>query len=75
MQNKRSGKPCDWKTQKDPKVTLGILGCMAQNRGSNLSNEIKGVNLIVGTQKFHRVSEYLDKVSSGVDNVRVFDRC
>ena len=58
------------KRKKAQKVTLGILGCMAQNRGSNLSNEIKGVNLIVGTQKFHRVSEYLDKVSSGVDNVQ-----
>ena len=58
------------KRKKTQKVTLGILGCMAQNRGSNLSNEIKGVNLIVGTQKFHRVSEYLDKVSSGVDNVQ-----
>ena len=58
------------KRKKAQKVTLGILGCMAQNRGSNLSSEIKGVNLIVGTQKFHRVSEYLDRVSSDADKVQ-----
>ena len=45
-------------------ITLGILGCMAQNRGSELTNSVKGVDLIVGTQKFHRVSEYLDRISS-----------
>ena len=35
---------------------------MAQNRGSDLLKEVKGVNLIVGTQKFHRISEYLDEI-------------
>ena len=50
------------KRKKNHQVTLGILGCMAQNRGSDLLKEVKGVNLIVGTQKFHRVSEYLDEI-------------
>jgi tRNA-2-methylthio-N6-dimethylallyladenosine synthase len=35
---------------------------MAQNRGSDLLNEVQGVNLIAGTQKFHRISEYLDEI-------------
>jgi tRNA-2-methylthio-N6-dimethylallyladenosine synthase len=48
----------------DKKITLGIMGCMAQNRGSELSKNIKGIDLIVGTQKFHRVSEYLDQIIS-----------
>jgi len=50
------------KRKKNQQVTLGILGCMAQNRGSDLLKEVKGVNLIVGTQKFHRISEYLDEI-------------
>ena len=51
------------KSRKTKEVKLGILGCMAQNRGSNLNNDLNGVDLIVGTQKFHRVSEYLDEIS------------
>jgi len=51
------------KNRKTKEVKLGILGCMAQNRGSNLHKDLNGVDLIVGTQKFHRVSEYLDEIS------------
>ena len=51
--------------KKNKQVTLGILGCMAQNRGTDLLHEVKGVNLIVGTQKFHRISQYLEKISAG----------
>ena len=51
-------------SKSEKKPTLGIMGCMAQNRGSELSGKIPGVDLIVGTQKFHRVSEFLDKISS-----------
>ncbi|MBD36477.1 MAG: tRNA (N6-isopentenyl adenosine(37)-C2)-methylthiotransferase MiaB [Opitutae bacterium] len=50
------------KRKKNHQITLGILGCMAQNRGSDLLHEVQGVNLIVGTQKFHRISEYLDEI-------------
>ncbi len=50
------------KNGKTKNVKLGILGCMAQNRGNDLIEDIRGVNLIVGTQKFHRVSEYLDQI-------------
>ena len=53
------------KSKKKKQITLGILGCMAQNLGTNLVDEVKGVNLIVGTQKFHRISQYLKKISTG----------
>jgi tRNA-2-methylthio-N6-dimethylallyladenosine synthase len=48
------------KTQ--PGFVLGILGCMAQNRGASLLDRLPDVDLIVGTQKFHRVPEYLDNL-------------
>ena len=37
---------------------------MAQNRGNQLEKEIPGLDLIVGTQEFHRIAEYLKKIDS-----------
>jgi tRNA-2-methylthio-N6-dimethylallyladenosine synthase len=48
--------------RKDPGFVLGILGCMAQNRGADLLDSLPDVDLIVGTQKFHRVPDYLDNL-------------
>src|SRR5271170_5104401 len=46
----------------NPEFVLGILGCMAQNRGAGLLDRLPDVDLIVGTQKFHRVPDYLDNL-------------
>ncbi len=46
----------------NPDFVLGILGCMAQNRGASLLDRLPDVDLIVGTQKFHRVPDYLDNI-------------
>lgn len=43
-----------------PLVT-GFMGCMAQSRGSELVDKSK-VDLVVGTQKYHRVVEYVDEI-------------
>jgi tRNA-2-methylthio-N6-dimethylallyladenosine synthase len=48
-----------------PDVVLGFMGCMAQSRGQKLIDSLPDVDLVVGTQKFHRVPEYLDDVLSG----------
>ena len=48
--------------RKDPNFILGIMGCMAQNRGDSLVDRLPDLDLIVGTQKFHRVPEHLDKM-------------
>lgn len=47
---------------KNPKLVLGIMGCMAQNRGSELLDRLPELDLVVGTQKFHRVPEHLDAI-------------
>jgi len=41
---------------------VGIMGCMAQNRGRTLLDSLPDLDLLVGTQKFHRVPEHLDKI-------------
>src|SRR5471032_3209353 len=38
----------------------GLLGCMAQSRGASLLEELPGVDLILGTQKFHETGRHLD---------------
>jgi tRNA-2-methylthio-N6-dimethylallyladenosine synthase len=48
--------------KKNPDFVLGILGCMAQNRGAELLDRLPDVDLIVGTQKFHQVPDYLDNL-------------
>ena len=43
-----------------PETVFGFLGCMAQARGAELLREIPHLDLVIGTQKFHRVADYLD---------------
>ncbi len=43
-----------------PDQIFGFLGCMAQSRGQELIDRLPDVDLVVGTQKFHRVADYLD---------------
>jgi tRNA-2-methylthio-N6-dimethylallyladenosine synthase len=43
-----------------PHVVFGFLGCMAQARGASLLKNLPHLDLVVGTQKFHRVADYVD---------------
>lgn len=46
----------------NPDFVIGIMGCMAQNRGEALIDALPDLDLLVGTQKFHRVPEMLDQI-------------
>jgi tRNA-2-methylthio-N6-dimethylallyladenosine synthase len=48
-----------------PEVVLGFMGCMAQSRGQTLIDKLPDVDLVLGTQKFHRAAEYLDEILGG----------
>ena len=48
-----------------PNVVLGFMGCMAQSRGQELIDKLPDVDLVIGTQKFHRASDYLEEIISG----------
>jgi tRNA-2-methylthio-N6-dimethylallyladenosine synthase len=43
-----------------PKLVLGYMGCMAQRLGGDLGNRSPHVDLVVGTQKFHRVADHVE---------------
>ncbi len=45
-----------------PEMVFGFLGCMAQSRGAELVRDLGHVDLVVGTQKFHKVAEYVDEI-------------
>src|SRR6202453_5108096 len=47
------------------KPVLGFMGCMAQSRGQKLIDELTDVDLVLGTQKFHRAADYIDELLSG----------
>src|SRR6266850_261095 len=48
-----------------PGVVLGFMGCMAQSRGRELIDRLPDLDLVLGTQKFHRAADYLDDLLAG----------
>ncbi|MBP7950770.1 MAG: tRNA (N6-isopentenyl adenosine(37)-C2)-methylthiotransferase MiaB [Verrucomicrobiales bacterium] len=45
-----------------PHVVFGFLGCMAQSRGADLLQDIPHLDLVAGTQKYHRVVDHVDAI-------------
>ncbi|HTS19444.1 MAG TPA: tRNA (N6-isopentenyl adenosine(37)-C2)-methylthiotransferase MiaB [Verrucomicrobiae bacterium] len=54
--------------KRKPELVLGYMGCMAQSRGETLTKKQKAVDLVVGTQRFHHVPEYLDQIFAARDD-------
>ena len=47
--------------ERKPHLVTGFMGCMAQSRGNELIGT-SGVDLVVGTQKYHRVVDHVDEI-------------
>lgn len=43
-------------------VVYGFMGCMAQSRGQELFEQIPHLDVVVGTQKYHKVFEHVDGI-------------
>ena len=50
---------------KNRKTVLGFMGCMAQSRGRELIDKLPDVDLVIGTQKFHRTADYIGDLLAG----------
>mgnify|MGYP003336881169 CR=1 FL=1 len=48
-----------------PGQIFGFMGCMAQSRGKALVDRLPDVDLVLGTQKFHRAADYIDELLAG----------
>ena len=57
------------KKRKKPNLILGIMGCMAQNKGDNLVDTLPDLDLVIGTQKFHRVPDHLDHMIASMNGL------
>ncbi len=51
--------------KENPGQIVGFMGCMAQSRGKELIDKLPDVDLVLGTQKFHRAAEYIDDLLAG----------
>lgn len=45
-----------------PHVVYGYMGCMAQSRGQELFKNTPHLDVVVGTQKYHKVFDYVDSI-------------
>ena len=48
--------------ERKPHVVYGFMGCMAQSRGTELFDNLPHLDVVVGTQKYHKVFEYVDRI-------------
>ena len=54
-----------------PHIVYGFMGCMAQSRGKELLE--RGADLVVGTQKYHRVADYVEEIFKARIEARMDD--
>lgn len=55
------------KKRRNPNLIIGIMGCMAQNRGTDLLDSLPDLDLIIGTQKFHHIPDHLDNLITSLN--------
>ncbi len=48
-----------------PHVVYGFMGCMAQSKGRELFRSVPRLDLVAGTQKYHRVFQQVDRLLKG----------
>lgn len=46
--------------ERRPHLVYGFMGCMAQSRGAELLKDVPHTDLVVGTQKYHKVVDHVD---------------
>jgi tRNA-2-methylthio-N6-dimethylallyladenosine synthase len=52
---------------------VGVAGCMAQRIGAELFRLLPGLDFVLGTGNFHRVTEALERAESGEDQVLLLE--
>ena len=59
--------------KRNPHLVYGFLGCMAQSRGEELTKTVPHLDLVVGTQKYHRVVDHVVEIIQKKENARMDD--
>jgi tRNA-2-methylthio-N6-dimethylallyladenosine synthase len=50
------------KERERKQVVYGFMGCMAQSRGNELFKTVRSLDLVAGTQKYHRVFDHVERI-------------
>ena len=50
------------KSRDRKQIVFGFMGCMAQSRGGELFKKLPSLDVVVGTQKYHKVFGYVDGI-------------
>jgi len=58
-------------TLKKSSMTVGLIGCMARNRGEELSRRMPHIKLICGPASFAKIPAYIEKITK--ENARIID--
>lgn len=59
--------------KKNPDIVYGFMGCMAQSRGPELIKTVPHLDLVVGTQKYHRVVDHVESIIQKREAARMDD--
>lgn len=59
--------------KQNPHLVFGMIGCMAQSHGSELLKEIPHLDLVAGTQKYHRVVDHCIELMRAKEEARMDD--
>ena len=57
----------------NPKLILGVLGCMAQNEGDKIFKRMPHVDLVCGTRMFSKLPELLEEISGSNKRILAID--
>ena len=50
--------------QKNPKLKIGVIGCVAQAEGEEIIERSKIVDLVLGPQVYHRLPEIINQIEN-----------
>ncbi len=57
----------------NPNIVYGFMGCMAQSRGEELMKQSPHVDLVAGTQKYHRVVDHCVELMQAKEEAKMDD--
>lgn len=59
--------------RRNPDRVIGIVGCMAQDKGMDLFQRFPYLDLVLGPRNIHRVDEYLSQIKTGGERICAVD--